>query len=154
MILNNADNIMFGDSEVSKVYCGDAVVWQRIPAEVIECVQYYHDNYAPEVDIEDIGYIYGLTYNSGTQQFEYKTLVLYPMTETPFLHCGGYSSSYVTLWNAQNYQTPLYDNIIDAYQLMWSTAPNGENNPIELYGNFPQIDKYEGTFGLNYTYRG
>lgn len=29
MILNTADNVMYGDIEVSKVYCGDVVVWQR-----------------------------------------------------------------------------------------------------------------------------
>lgn len=29
MILNHADNIMHGDIEVSKIYCGDVIVWQR-----------------------------------------------------------------------------------------------------------------------------
>lgn len=29
MILNDADNIMLGSTEVSKVYCGDALVWER-----------------------------------------------------------------------------------------------------------------------------
>lgn len=29
MILNTADNVMFGNSEVSKIYCGNAVVWER-----------------------------------------------------------------------------------------------------------------------------
>lgn len=29
MILNNADNIMIGTDEVSKIYCGSAVVWER-----------------------------------------------------------------------------------------------------------------------------
>ena len=42
MILNNADNIMLGLSEVSKVYCGSALVWERgggnIPQEVLDNV--------------------------------------------------------------------------------------------------------------------
>ena len=29
MILNAADNIMLGDTEVQKVYCGDELVWER-----------------------------------------------------------------------------------------------------------------------------
>ena len=29
MILNNADNVMIGSTEVSKIYCGSAVVWER-----------------------------------------------------------------------------------------------------------------------------
>lgn len=29
MILNNADNVMIGSDEVSKIYCGSAVVWER-----------------------------------------------------------------------------------------------------------------------------
>lgn len=29
MILNNADNVMLGSTEVSKIYCGSAVVWER-----------------------------------------------------------------------------------------------------------------------------
>lgn len=29
MILNTADNVMFGDIEVSKIYCGNVIVWQR-----------------------------------------------------------------------------------------------------------------------------
>lgn len=29
MILNNADNVMLGSDEVSKIYCGSVVVWER-----------------------------------------------------------------------------------------------------------------------------
>lgn len=29
MILNTADNVMFGDIEVSKIYCGNVIVWER-----------------------------------------------------------------------------------------------------------------------------
>lgn len=29
MILNNADNVMIGSTEVSKIYCGSALVWER-----------------------------------------------------------------------------------------------------------------------------
>lgn len=29
MILNNADNVMLGENEVSKIYCGSALVWER-----------------------------------------------------------------------------------------------------------------------------
>lgn len=29
MILNNADNVMLGSTEVSKIYCGSALVWER-----------------------------------------------------------------------------------------------------------------------------
>jgi hypothetical protein len=29
MVLNNADNVMLGENEVSKIYCGSAVVWER-----------------------------------------------------------------------------------------------------------------------------
>lgn len=127
---------------------------EPLPEEVQACIDYYHHNYAPQADISDIGYIYGLTYNPGTQQFEYKTLILYPMTTVPYFSCGGYSAQYTALWNASQYRTPLYDNATNRYESMWSTLPDGTNDPVELYGNFPQIDKYEGHFGLNYTYRG
>ena len=29
MILNNADNVMLGENEVSKIYCGSVLVWER-----------------------------------------------------------------------------------------------------------------------------
>lgn len=41
MILNNADNIMLGDTEVQKVYCGDELVWERrkIPTQYTELTE-------------------------------------------------------------------------------------------------------------------
>lgn len=41
MILNAADNIMLGDTEVQKVYCGDELVWERrkIPPQYTELTE-------------------------------------------------------------------------------------------------------------------
>lgn len=36
MILNSADNVMFGSLEVDKVYCGGALVWQRNTSPIPE----------------------------------------------------------------------------------------------------------------------
>lgn len=153
----NGNKVLFGNMRQAFIPYDNLLYTPEapdIPPEVQACIEYYHENYAPQADISDIGYIYGLTYNSGIQQFEYKTLVLYPMTTVPVLNCGGYSNTRMSLWNASQYRTPLYNNIPNSYEYMWSTDPNGTNNPIELYGNFPQIDKYESSFRLNYTYIG
>lgn len=57
MILNNADNIMLGGSEVDRVYCGSVVVWQRggnIPAEVLAYAQdiITHYNLSGEIGVD------------------------------------------------------------------------------------------------------
>lgn len=43
MILNNADDMMYGNREISRVCCGDATVWQRgdIPPEYTPINTYY-----------------------------------------------------------------------------------------------------------------
>lgn len=50
MILNNADNMMFGSSEIDRVYCGSVKVWERgggnIPQEVLDNVDDLIDHYS------------------------------------------------------------------------------------------------------------
>lgn len=40
MILNNADNIMLGDTEVDAVYLGDAEIWSRSSAIELDCTRF------------------------------------------------------------------------------------------------------------------
>ena len=77
MILNNADNIMLGGSEVDRVYCGSVVVWQRggnIPAEVLAYAQdiITHYNLSGEIGID-----YSLLYNNQSNKFLFHLNYLY-----------------------------------------------------------------------------
>lgn len=68
MILNNAGNMMFGSSEIDRVYCGSVKVWERgggnIPEEVLEYAQdiITHYNLSGEIGV-DYSLLYQLSKN-------------------------------------------------------------------------------------------
>lgn len=167
MVLNNADNIMFGSAEVDRVYCGIIKVWERggsIPSDVISTVQYVKENYFPETDIDDLAFFYAEDYNSVTgESLGYKTTVFRKADITSsdgrvYFHSGGYSYTYVNLNTASTFggtsDTPfyygVYGNVKIRPRTLWcvySPVLWTRDNPFHIYGNFPQ----NGVYITNYS---
>lgn len=169
MVLNNADNIMSGNSEVSRVYCGTVKVWERggsIPSDVISTVQYVKENYFPETDIDDLAFFYAEDYKPVTgESLGYKTLVFREADITSpdgkvYFHSGGHSYTYVDLNEAFTFSgtsnTPFYygveGDVTRRPHTLWcvySPVLWTRDSPFHIYGNFPQngvyISNYSGS---------
>ena len=67
MTINEADNVMYGDAEVQKVYCGDALVWERGGGHIVptgyEALDYFDNQGRYSLNT-------GLKPMSGTLKFE------------------------------------------------------------------------------------
>lgn len=105
MTINEADNVMYGDTEVSKVYCGDALVWERgggrvVPAgyEELEYYRNYDTNYAYACNTE-------FRPQSGTLKFECKVA---PHQFGDKVFIGGYLSDPFAYADLSTFQVMEY----------------------------------------------
>lgn len=144
MILNNANNIMLGNDEVSKVYCGDVVVWERnpspdIPQEILGIVENICNYY--DLDIDNCYFL-------GTQYYQYDAtqynvaVTVKPTLPDTRLRCSQFGTS--NGWQGQflstvNYCYHSYNGYSQGQSSisMLSTL-NGSNDwvqPFPFYGN-------------------
>lgn len=98
MILNNADNIMYGSNEVQKVYCGDELVWERespvpvrpVPPEY-ENMEYFTFPEAP--NHRPINTLYRPTTIPAKMETRIKMSKYFPTGSTMAYLIGGYNSA-------------------------------------------------------------
>lgn len=149
MILNNADNIMLGDDEVSKVYCGDVVVWERnpfpdIPQEILDIVENICTHY--DLDINNCYFLGTQYYQYGNVQYNVSVTVK-PRLPGARLECGQFGS--LNGWQGlfagtQNYCYNSYRGYSQGQSTisMLSTL-NGTNDwvqPFPFYGYVPDSE--------------
>lgn len=144
MILNNANNIMLANDEVSKVYCGDVVVWERnpfpdIPQEILDIVENICNHY--DLDADNCYFL-------GTQYYQYNAtqynvaVTVKPTLPDARLRCSQFGTS--DGWQGQflsayNYCYNSYSGYSQGQSSisMLSTL-NGSNDwvqPFPFYGN-------------------
>ena len=164
MIFNDADNIMLGNSEVDKVFCGNVKVWERnvppdIPAAVQQQITEMQQQFYPETPLSEFGFIYGVQYNQNNPF--YLTVLVYPKTVEPFLWAGASSSTSVDFYNNSSYSKrvvangSVYTQNLNMHYLWNNITPDGALERVSLYGNFPECRAVDGsTFGIDYTYIG
>lgn len=181
MILNNADNIMLGGSEVDRVYCGSVVVWQRggnIPAEVQAQVAYLKSNYFSKYSDDDLYYIYGLYGSNSDKPLMYAvTMIADPNLTGIRLNKGDTNSGYISFTRQSTdnqmrfaFSAPSSVGSDTSFPSGYSFSTNttaltttfrtwtssggwGSMNPIVLYGDYPaEKIAYVGTdFDVTYN---
>lgn len=108
MILNAADNIMLGDTEVQKVYCGDELVWERespvpvrpVPPEY-ENMEYFTFPEAPNQ--RPINTLYRPTTIPAKLETRIRLSKYYPSGQNSACLVGGYNSAPTSYQNSYNF---------------------------------------------------
>lgn len=166
MILNNADNMMFGSSEIDRVYCGSVKVWERgggnIPEEVQAQVAYLKSNYFSKYSDDDLYYIYGLYGSNSNKPLMYAvTMIADPNLTGIRLNKGDTNSGYISFTRQSSddqmrfaFSAPSSVGSDTSFPSGYSFSTNttaltttfrtwtpsgswGSMNPIVLYGDYP-----------------